>query len=438
MPTFSRSFAAALLGAALLLAPAAAWGQSAAPAQSPPQSPAQPPEKITLQQAIHLALLHNPTLRADRTTIQQSKDEEITANLRPNPVLGWDAQFIPLFSPDALTPDTINTFSQFDIGLSYTFERGKKRQHRLAAARAATAVTRSEVNNVQRSLIYSVAQEFTGVLLAESSLRFAKKDLASFEKTVAISQSRYKAGEISDGDFLKIKLQTLQFQLDVSAAQLARQQTLAGLRRLMGYESVPANFDVSGTLAYKPLALSRRGLEQLALRLRPDLRAARQGITAAQSNHALALANGKRDVSVTANYTHLGALNNGSFFWNMQLPIFDRNQGEIARTQAAITQAQDQEIAARLRVLNEVSDAYDTAVSDGQTVQLYQSGYLKDARESRNIAAYAYQRGGVSLLDLLDAERSYRATELGYLDSLAAYQLSLEQLRETVGTRRLP
>jgi cobalt-zinc-cadmium efflux system outer membrane protein len=432
MKDSSRFLSAALVAACLLLAPGAAR------AQSPPQSSTSPPPKITLHQAIEFAMMHNPSIRATRTAIAQSKAEEVTANLRPNPVLAWDAQFIPLFSPSALTPDTIDTFSQFDIGLSYLFERGKKRQHRLAAAQEATAVTTSQVSDAERSLSYNVAQQFVGVLLAERSLDFAQKDLASFENTVKISQSRYKAGDISYGDYLKIKLQLLQFQLDVSSTSLARQQALVSLRQLIGYESVPADYDVSGSLDYKPLKLERPALEQMALQLRPDLRAARQGITAAQGQYGLAKANGKRDLTMSVNYTHLSALNNASFFWNIELPIFDRNQGEIARTNAAITQAQDSEIAARQQVIADVSNAYDAAQSDAETAELYQSGYLKQAKESRDISAYAFQRGGASLLDLLDAERSYRAVELGYFETLAAYQLALEQLREAVGARRLP
>ena len=433
MATFSlRSLPAALLAASVALAPGAAR------AQSPAQSPAAPPPKITLQQAIEYARIHNPSLLAARTTITQSKAEEVTANLRPNPVLAWDAQFIPLFSPSALTPDTIDTFSQFDIGLSYLFERGKKRQHRLAAAQEATAVTTSQVSDAERSLTFNVAQQFIGVLLAERSLDFAKQDLASFENTVKISEARYKAGDISYGDYLKIKLQMLQFELDVSNTTLARQQALVGLRQLIGYESVPADYDVSGTLDYQPMKLERPALEQMALQLRPDLRAARQGVTAAQGEYALAKANGKRDLTMSVNYTHLSALNNASFFWNIGLPIFDRNQGEIARTNAAITQAQDSEIAARQQVISDVSNAYEATSSDAETVELYQSGYLKQAKESRDISAYAFQRGGASLLDLLDSERSYRAIELGYFETLAAYQLALEQLREAVGARRLP
>jgi cobalt-zinc-cadmium efflux system outer membrane protein len=428
MATFTRTLSAALLAVSLALAPGVARAQS----------PAAPPPKITLDQAIHYAALHNPSMQAARTTITQSKAEEVTANLRPNPVLGWDAQFIPLFNPSALTPETIDTFSQFDIGLSYLFERGKKRQHRLAAAQLATAVTTSQVSDAERTLTFNVAQQFTGVLLAERTLAFVQENLASFESTAKISEAQYKAGEISYGDYLKIKLQLLQFQLDVSSATLARRQALAGLRQAIGFESVPADYDVSGTLDYTPLKLQRADLQNMAIQLRPDLRAAEQGVTAAQGQYALAKANGKRDVTFTANYTHLSALNNVSLFWNIQLPVFDKNQGEIARTNAAITQAQDSAIAAREQVLTDVSNAYDAVREDGGSVELYQSGYLKQARESRDISAYAFQRGGASLLDLLDAERSYRAVELGYFETLASYRLALEQLREAVGARRLP
>ncbi len=440
MTTFRRSAGAsgpALLLAILLgLAPGAARAQSQAAGPAPPGQA--PPPKITLDEAIHFALVHNPSLQADRTTIAQSQDEEITANLRPNPVVTTDALFVPIFSPGQLTSSNIDTVTEFDLGASYLFERGKKRQHRLAAAQAATAVTTSQVSDAERTLTYNVAQQFVGVLLAEEALRFARQDLASFRNTVGISESRYKAGDISDSDFLKIKLQLLQFQTDVSTAELARIEALQGLRQLVGFESVPADYDVSGSLTYASLSLHRARLDQLALGLRPDLRAARQGVTAAQAQYGLAKANGKQDLTMTFDYTHVSGLNNGSFLWNIPLPIFNRNQGEIARSQAAITQAQDSAIAAEEQVLTDVGNALDTVRTNGQVVTLYQSGYLNDARESRDISAYAYAHGGASLLDLLDAERSYRATELGYLQSLGAYQLALEQLREAVGTRRLP
>src|SRR6185369_12524752 len=180
------------------------------------QAAGQAKSRISLQEAIDLAVAHNPTLQATRSQIPQSKAEEITANLRPNPVLSWDTQFIPLFNPSQISADYFNTQAQFDLGLGYLLERGKKRQHRLEAARNQTSVTVAQVSDAERTLAFNVAQQFINVLLAESNLEFANEALKSYQETVNISQERYKAGDISEGDFLKIKLQLLQFQTDVS------------------------------------------------------------------------------------------------------------------------------------------------------------------------------------------------------------------------------
>jgi outer membrane protein, heavy metal efflux system len=399
---------------------------------------AQNPRRVTLEEAIHLALAHNHTLQAERSAIQQSQATEITANLRPNPVLTVDSQFLPFFNPDQFSADYINTTAQFDVGLSYLFERGGKRQHRLQAARDLTAVTRSAVADQERTLSFSVANQFVAAQLAESVLDLAQQDLKSFQNTVDISESRYKSGDISEGDFLKIKLQLLQFQTDVSQAKLARVQALTALRQLLGFESVPVDYDVAGSLSYKPLHAKVEDLQALALAQRPDFRAARQGVSAAQSQFALARADGKRDVTASFVYDHVNALNTGSLFFNVELPIFDRNQGEIARTRYAITQAQELQTAASELVMSDVAGAFDTVQSNAQVVELYRSGYLDQSKESRDISEYAYRRGAASLLDFLDAERSYRATQLAYRQSLAGYALALEELREAVGVRRLP
>jgi cobalt-zinc-cadmium efflux system outer membrane protein len=392
---------------------------------------------ITQDEAINLALAHNHALLATRTQIPQNEAMEITANLRPNPTLGADTQFIPIFDPSQFTADNLNVTQQFDIGITYLFERGHKRQRRLQAAKDATEVTRSQVSDSERMLIFNVSQEFIGVLLAESTLRLAEQDLSSFKQTVDISETRYKAGDISEGDYLKIKLQLLQFQTDVSSAQLARVQALINLRQLLGYSSVPADYDVVGNLEYQPVQAKVEDLQAAALRERPDLRAAVQGIAAAQSQILLAKANGKQDISGTYDFSHTAGVNSASIFFSMDLPIFNRNQGEIARTRYALTQAQEQKLAAADTVMADVENAYETLRNNDQIIQLYVSGYLKDAQNSRDINEYAYKRGAASLLDYIDAERSYRATELGYRQALASYLTALEQLKQAVGTRNL-
>ncbi len=405
------------------------------------------PTSITLDEAIQMALQHNHNMLAARTTIQQSEAEETTANLRPNPTLFADWEYLPLGSPSKQNPnlypgvstsDYLKNNTEADIGLSYLIERGKKRQHRLQAAKDITAQTRSIVADNERGLSFNTASLFVNVQLAESTLELADKDLKSFQKTVDLGELRYNKGAISEDDYLKIKLQLLQFETDYQQAELARVQALSDLRQLLGYESVSADYDVAGPFDYQPLKGNLEDYQLKALQNRPDLRASQQGVTAAKSQYELQRANGKQDVTVQSNYSHVNGINAANFLGSIPLPIFNRNQGEIARTRIAITQAQEQEKATKGQALTDVRDAYEGLRVSDRIVQLYRSGYLEVAQKDRDIAEYAYQRGAESLLDFLDAERSYRATQLAYRQALASYLLALEQIRQAVGTRALP
>jgi len=427
---------------ALLAAPAfvAAQQNPSAPTTPPTRAATtQPPAaRIPIEEAIRLALQHNHALQAARTTILQNQALETTANLRPNPVLSWDAQFLPIFQPSKFDADYINTQAQFDLGLGYTFEIGKKRQHRLQAAKDVTAASRSTVADNERQLVFNVSQQFVDVLLAQSTIDFTQQDLDGFQKTVDISELRYKAGDMSEGDLLKIKLQMLQFQNDVFAAKLAKVQALASLRQFLGYESAPDNYDVEGDLDYQAVHGGLDDLKALALRTRPDLQAAQKNVIAARSAELLAEANRKRDLGASFNYSHVAATNTGAFFFNIQLPIFDRNQGEIARTRYVITQNQELASETSQQVLTDVVDAFSALRTSEQIVQLYQGGYVDQAKKSRDISEYAYKRGAASLLDYLDSERTYRANQLAYRQALATYMTALEQMRQAVGTRTLP
>jgi outer membrane protein, heavy metal efflux system len=409
------------VGTALLLLCCAAPGWVATAQQSAPHS------RIDLDQAIQLALAHNHALKAAQSQIPQSQAQEITAAIRPNPTFTYDDLFIPIFSPNQLNSSTLDNITEFDVGIGYTFERGHKRQARMLAARDQTAQTRSQVSDTERGLTANVGQQFISVLLAKANLQLANSDLESFQKTVDLSQESFRAGATSEADLLKIKLQLLQFQMDVSSARLALVQALASLRQLVGFESVPADYDVTGELAYTPVGLNQE-----------DLMAAQQGVTVAQSQNKLAKANGKRDLNTTFDYTHVSDINSASFIMSIEIPIFDRNQGEIARTHYAIGQAQETASEASEQVMTDVANAYQALQTSAQVVQLYTGGYLKQASDSRDISEYAYKRGAASLLDFLDAERSYRSTQLAYRQALATYMASLETVRQAVGTRNLP
>jgi cobalt-zinc-cadmium efflux system outer membrane protein len=398
---------------------------------------AQAPVRITLDQAIDLAIAHNHALKATQTQIQQSQAQEITAALRPNPTLTADSLFIPI-EPQNVTAAVLANVTEFDASVSYLFERGGKRHRRIEAARDVTAQTRYQVSDAERALIFNTAQQFITAQLAESNLDLANQDLASFQQTVDIAQAQYKAGAISEGDLLKITLQLLQFQTDVSAAKVAKVQALVSLREFLGYDAVPTNYDVEGDLTYQPLQLNRDDLLLKALKNRPDLLASREGVSAAESQYALAKANGKVDVTGALTYTHVADQNAMGVTVSLPLAIFDRNQGEIARTQYARTAAQETASAASDTVLTDVNNAYEALTGNQEVVNLYNGGYLKQAKDSRDISEYAYHRGAADLLDFLDAERSYRATQLAYRQALANYLISVEQLKEAVGSRTLP
>src|SRR3974390_843996 len=219
-----------------------------------PQVPVPPIDKpgnkpavqtITLDQALDLAKSNNPTLKANRYLILQNRAQEITANLRPNPTLGLDSQYLPFFSPDLATNSNYwENAVQWDAGVGYLFERGGKRQHRLDAAKTATAVTESQVADAERGILANVAQSFVAALLARSNYDFAMQLLESYKQTVALSEERQSAGAMSRNDLLKIQLQQLQFENDVSAARIAYVQALVSLRQLIGFDSVPADYSV--------------------------------------------------------------------------------------------------------------------------------------------------------------------------------------------------
>jgi cobalt-zinc-cadmium efflux system outer membrane protein len=395
------------------------------------------PVKITLDDAIQLALKHNHNLLAAQTTIEQDEALETQANLRPNPALFADWEYLP-FNSGSQSTNYLDNSTEADLGLSYLFERGRKRQHRLQAAKDVTAQARSLLADNERTLTFNVASQFFNVQLNESTLELGTKDVESFRKTVDISEFQYNAGGMSEGDFLMIKLQLLQYESDYQQAILAKDQGLDDLRNMLGYDSVPADYDVSGPFDYQPVNANLEDLQMKALLNRPDLHAAQQGVTAATSQWELQKADGKVDVTGQGNYSHVNGINAATVYVSVPLPVFNRNQGNIAQARYAITQTQEQEKATSEQVMTDVHDAYGGLKENDAIIVLYRSGYLAAAVRDRDIEQFAYEHGGASLLDWLNAERTYRVTELAYRQALASYLTALEQLREAVGTRTLP
>jgi outer membrane protein, heavy metal efflux system len=393
---------------------------------------AQPPKLISLEDAVRIALQYNQALRAQRLNIDQSKAGEVTASLKPNPTLGNLVDTIPIFSPQTIRLST----QIYSESLSYTVERGGKREQRVVVAKDNTDIAAKTVTDNERQLRFQVAQAFINVLLAKSVLQFSKEDLANFSEEVDLNKARVTAGDLAEGDYLKLSLQRLQFEQDVSAAQLGLIQAKAGLRQLLGYQSVADDFDVSGELAHKKHAIQLEDLQKQALANRPDLQAAHSGVTLANDTVGLAFANKVKDWTWSTDYTNQNfGINGVGVSLSFDLPIHDRNQGEIARSRAAVKQAVETESSTQVGVLTDVVNAYYGLNIGEEVVALFEGGYLDQATQSRDISTYAYQRGAATIMDVLDAERSYRATQLAYRQAVATQMIAGEQVNLVVGTQ---
>ncbi len=406
-----------------------------AQAQPPTVTSASPPILITLDDAVRIALQYNQALRAQRLNIDQSKAGEITASLKPNPVLGNLVDTIPIFSPQTIRLQT----QIYEETLSYTVERGGKREKRVAVAKDNTDVAAKTVTDNERQLRFQVVQSFINVLLAKSVLLLAQDDLANYSQELDLNQNRLTAGDLARGDYLKLSLQKLQFEQDVSAAQLSLVQAKANLRQQLGYQSVADNYDVTGLLTHKSQGAQLEDLEKQALVNRPDLQAAHSGVKLANDTVALAFGNKVRDWTWGGDYTNQNfGINGVGVNLSFELPIHDRNQGEIARSQAAVKQAVETESSTQVGVLTDVVNAYYGLKTSDEVVTLFEGGYLDQATQSRDISNYAYQRGAATILDVLDAERSYRATQLAYRQALAANMTAAEQVNLVVGAQVIP
>jgi cobalt-zinc-cadmium efflux system outer membrane protein len=406
--------------------------QPLAVAQSQVLSYANAPSLISMEDAVRIALQYNQALRAQRLNIDQSKAGEITASLKPNPVLGNLVDTIPIFSPQTIRLQT----QIYEETLSYTVERGGKREKRVTVAKDNTDIAAKTVTDNERQLRFQVVQAFINVLLAKSVLLLAQDDLANYSQQLDLNRSRLTAGDLAEADYIKLSLQKLQFEQDVSSAQLSLVQAKANLRQQLGYQSVADNYDVSGTLTHNKHDVQLEDLEKQALANRPDLQAAHSGVKMASDTVALAFGNKVRDWTWGTDYTNQNfGINGVGVSLSFELPFHDRNQGEIARSQVAVKQAQETESSTQVGVLTDVVNAYYGLKTSEDVVNLFEGGYLDQATQSRDLSTYAYQRGAATILDLLDAERSYRATQLAYRQAVAAQMTAAEQVNLVVGTQ---
>lgn len=379
----------------------------------------------------------NPALRASALNVDEMKAAEITAFLRPNPQFTAATDGTQIASHNGVWQPLAGNQAQGN--LSYLHERGRKRELRLESAKEGTEISAAERADLERNLLFNLRAQFVQTLEAKAVLDLAKADLAYYDKIIEISRNRFKAGDIARIDLDRIELLRVQYEVEIQTAIVNLRTAKIQLLELLNDRTPAEQFDVTGAFDFtgdlKPLEEFR----QIALDERPDLRAAMESVQQAQTNHKLAQANGSTDPTFAAWYTWNPSFNNPNDQQTLGLSvmvplrIFDRNQGEKQRTQIDIGRNQQLSEAVRAQVFSDVDSAYTQVESSIALLKPYKAQYKDQALRVRDTVTYAYEHGGASLMDFLNAQSDYRAVELAYLQLIGSTLTAAGQLNLAVG-----
>ena len=379
----------------------------------------------------------NPTLRADEINVQEMKDEEITAYLRPNPQFTFGTDGTQLARYHGVWQPLTGT--QYQPNVSYLHERQHKRELRLEIAKEGTQIAGSQHQDLERNLIFNLRSVFIQTLQAKAVLQLAQADLEYYDKIIEISRERFKAGDIGRVDLDRIELLRVQYESEIQTAIVNLRTSKIQLLQLLDDRTPLDNFNVDGPFEFSDNLQPLDTYRQIALDNRPDLKAALESVQQAVTNNKLAIANGSTDPTFGAWYTYNPSFNNPSdhqtLGLNVSIPlrIFDRNQGEKKRTLIDIDRNRQLTEAARAQVFSDVDSAYEQARSNIALLTPYRDKYKDQATRVRDTVTYAYQHGGASLMDFLNAQSDYRVVQLAYLQLVGSYMTAAGQLNLAVG-----
>ena len=379
----------------------------------------------------------NPTLSAGRVNIDESRAEEITAFLRPNPDFTFTADGFQVARHQGIWRPLSGVLGT--SGISYLHERQHKRELRRDAAKETTAVAESTYLDQRRNLLFNLRNAFVQTLQAKAFLENAKQNLDYWDRELGVDNIRLRAGDIAQLDLNRLVLQRVQFESDYETAVVNLRTAKIQLLMLLNQRKPVDQFDVTGPYDFSAELQPLEEYRRMALEARPDLKAAVQNVDLAKLNHQLAVANGSVDPTYSFWYSYNPSFSNsfanqtvgGSV--SIPLRIFDRNQGEKARTQLDISRNERLRDAAQAQVFNDVDSAYFTLVQAVNLLRPYRDKYLPLASDVRDRMSFSYRNGGASLLDYLDAEKSYRDTRLAYLNLIGSYLTAAAQLNMAAG-----
>jgi cobalt-zinc-cadmium efflux system outer membrane protein len=398
---------------------------------------AQTPQPWTWEKVVQRFEASNPNLLADKLNIDESKAQEITAFLRPNPTFTLSADGTQIAPDKGIWRPFTGTFESPSI--SYLHERQHKRELRLESAKKGTLIAESSHADVERTMLFNLRSAFVSTLQAKAVLQLARDNIAYYDRLLEISRNRFSAGDIAQIDLDRLELQRVQYESDLQAAEENLETAKIQLLTLLNSRDPLDQFDVTGLFDFNDQLMPRDEFRKIALDTRPDLKAAIETVDKAQTDHKLAVANGSTDPTLSAWYTH-NSSNNNPFGINslgvsvgIPLRIFDRNQGEKLRTQLDIDRNEKLLEAARALVYSDVDSAYAMVNSNVILLEPYKKTYLQQAVEVRETVFFAYQHGGASLLDFLNAQSDYRMVELNYVNLIGSYLTAAAQLNLAAG-----
>jgi outer membrane protein, heavy metal efflux system len=379
----------------------------------------------------------NPTLKANQANIDESKAEEISAFLRPNPEVSLGADGTQITPIDGVLQPLKGT--TITPGFSFLLERQHKRGLRLDSQKETTAITQSTYTDQERSLLFSLRSAFVQVLQSKAVLENARQNLAYWDRELNVNRTRLNAGDLALVDFNRLMLQRVQFEADYETAMVNLRTSKIQLLTLLNDRTPIEQFDVTGPFDFSEQLMPLEDFRNVALAMRPDLKAAMQSVELAKINHQLAVSNGSVDPTIGAWYTHNGSWNNPNALntigvsVSIPLRIFDRNQGEKLRTQIDIGRNEQLQAATQAGVFSDVDSAYWTLIQNVNLLKPYKATYLALAGDVRDRTTFSFQNGGASLLDFLDAEKAYRDTQLSYLTLIGSYLTAAAQMNMAVG-----
>ncbi len=379
----------------------------------------------------------NPSLRAGQIGIDESKAQEITAYLRPNPQFTFTADGLQL------TPYAGHWHPLAGLvkspGVSQLIERQHKRELRRDSARQATAITTSQLADEERTLLFNLRQAFIQTLQGKAVLALAKENLSYYDHLLDVNRERYKAGAIAQVDVDRLELQRVQYESDLQTAEVNLRTAKIQLLALLNDRTPVEQLDVTGPFDFSAQIAPLDEFHKVALDTRPDLKAAMQSVEKSKTDNRLAWANGSTDPVVASWYSRNPSFNNPFAFntlgasVSIPIRIFDRNQGEKLRTKLDVDRNDKLVQATRAQVFSDVDSAYASVTSTVILLQPYRDRYLQQASRIRDTISFSYEHGATSLLDFLNAQADYRRVQLNYLSLLASYLEAANQLNLSVG-----